>query len=244
MKVLITISLLSLFGIITSIAQDSTNKALAIKKIVQKDYYINNNGEKGDVKSSKTETYNEKGLLIEQQKFNKSGENTGKTTYEYNHDGNRVKLSSYKKDGELRYWYEFKYDGNGNQIEWLHYVAGGELLRKYVYTYDKNGNRTEEQKFNAENELQNKTVYVYEAGMPVRLDQFHPSGALTEQCFLTEDEDGNTVEKKVLLPNGTERYIKSYEYSRKDKHGNWLTKKYTRNEKLVTITERVIEYWK
>ena len=147
---------LGLKGNVKFIAR-STYKAVEKFGEIEKDY----------LSSKYTDKYDEKGNVIEENKYNADGSLRSfrpKTTYKYDENGNKIEENWYNA-GSLRYEFTYKYDEKGNKIEESWYNADGSLDAKYKSKYDEKGNEIEKnyyRYYRAEGSLSSKTTYKFE----------------------------------------------------------------------------------
>ncbi len=164
--------------------------------------------------------YDKKGNVIEGNKYESDGSLDSKNIYKYDKKGNKIEENRYKSDGSLDEKYTFKYDEKGNMIEENRCKSGGSLDKKYTYKYDNKGNMIEENRYKSDNRLESRNIYKY-------------------------DDKGNMIEDDwtYILFNGEEKITKrsyTYEY---DKHENWTKRIEFKDEFPKEITEREFEYY-
>ncbi len=130
--------------------------------------------------------YNDKGNIIEENRYNLDGSLDEKSTYQYKYDtkGNKIEKNEYNSDGSLSYkkvykydskgnliegndYYSngkldknYKYDTKGNIIEENNYIYDGSLVKKYTYKYDNKGNRIESNEYDSDGILNIKYIYI------------------------------------------------------------------------------------
>jgi len=195
---------LGLKGNVKFIAR-STYKAVEKFGEIEKDY----------LSSKYTDKYDEKGNVIEENKYNADGSLRSfrpKTTYKYDENGNKIEENWYNA-GSLRYEFTYKYDEKGNKIEESWYNADGSLDAKYKSKYDEKGNEIEKNKYYADGSLDAKYKSKY-------------------------DEKGNEIEKNYYRYYRAEGSLSSkttYKFEF-DTTGNWITLTEIFNDKPTDLT--------
>ena len=116
--------------------------------------------DKGDIFMSTFSKYNEKHQLIEKSNC-VGGVCDEKSIFTYDDKGYLIQEDKYKKD-ELSTKTLYKNDAQGNPIERLTYDAEGKLLKKITSTYDKEGNETENIVYKGDGTIAQKKNYVYQ----------------------------------------------------------------------------------
>lgn len=194
---------------------------------------INKIGEDSKDTSSR---YDEKGNLVKENIYDFNGKLSSKMTYKYDAKGNRIEAIFHNPDDSQGDYSTFKYDDLGNLIESNNYRPDGSLMGRQTYTFDHNGFLIEETSafFSQSNNFGKNDLSKY-----------------TYQY----DEKGNMVEKRwymsiISIQNGiivhkspeklTSIFIIKYEY---DSIGNWIKKSEFEDGKLISISEREIDYY-
>ena len=175
-------------------------------------------GERGEINyfNYYYKKYDDKGYIIELNKFWSDGSLKDKTTYEYDNKGNKIVSNMY--NANIGHVVVFKstheYGDNGNEIKLNRYKEGGGLY-KNSYKYNNKGNIIEDNSFKADGSLSFKIIYKYD-----------DKGNLTEEY----PENGNEEEKTTF----------KYDY---DKSNNWIERIEFKNDRPIFILEREIEYY-
>ncbi len=97
--------------------------------------------ENGIVQSHTKTKYDDKGSIIKEDMYSRTGALVGTTVYEYDEKGNNT-LSVFTYNGDERQRSVYTYDENGNLIEYVYYDEDGEGSRE-KYFYDEKGYQTE-----------------------------------------------------------------------------------------------------
>jgi hypothetical protein len=121
--------------------------------------------EKGKLQSRRNQDYlreyNSDGFLTEETFFDAQDSVTSRRTITYDNSGLLLKEELYERNGKLSSSVLYTYaDGKLQQKEMLD--AAGKLKERYAYTYYDTGWLMDEDKYNAGNQLSHKVVHVYD----------------------------------------------------------------------------------
>ena len=229
------------------------------EKIIYKYFFVDRNLEYKTLYK-----YDEDGNLIEKNNVDLKY----KTLYKYDGKGNLIEKNEYDSRGH-KYKTLYKYDEKGNLIERYKYLCLSEedyLAYNTLYKYDEEGNLIEENIHDSDGDPVTKQLYDKQ-GNRIQLNKYL-NGRLHE-CLLY-DEKGNIIEKRIYESNGDPivkmtckydekgNYVEAirtnspwgrrdrteykYEYEF-DNKGNWINRLGFKDDRLIEITEREIEYF-
>jgi len=150
--------------LIESISKDEDNKTLS-SNLYEYDQKGNRTRHDlltadGNLFMSTFSKYNDKNQLIEKSNC-VGGVCDEKSVLTYDDKGYLIQEEKYKKD-ELSTKTLYKNDAKGNPLERLTYDAEGKLLKKITSTYDKEGNETENIVYKGDGTIAQKKNYVYQ----------------------------------------------------------------------------------
>ncbi len=172
--------------------------------------------QKGDINSSITYIFNDKGNKMEENVYYK-GSLYKKITYKYDDKGKMIEENWYKPDGS-KITYNCKYDDKRNKTEMNVYDSNGILDSKHTYKFNDKGNKIE------------WNEYGYDL-----------NGGIIDSNKITYkyDEKGNKMEEDW---SGSLSYKYTYKYEY-EKNLNWIKQSQYKGDKCKTITEREITYY-
>lgn len=209
--------------------------------------------------------YDDKGNQVEDNDYYQGNLKDGygklntKRIYRYDAEGRQVGADEYKPDGTLSQKVEYKYDSAGNRIERANYTPDGKLWARSVFAYDDKGNKTECSKYNNENMLLEHYTYTYDSKGFLVLEQHvnirpkKPGDKNDEQVAMrmmdyvktyVYDDSGRMIRETDNLATFKFPFETGFQYQNYDAEGNWLKQVNTEGGKTVSITERVIDYYK
>ncbi len=173
--------------------------------------------EKGKTFQKNTYQYNEKSELTRLTGYDDRGKMAERSYYLYDNHGNLIQYTGYGEYDNRKI--NFQYNSDNKIIESLTLDLNGNFTEKLVYQYDNDKNSV-------------KKIYFDKDNKPLK----------SESCIYDNYE--NLLEITLFDANGaiTESYSFVYE---QDKINNWITQiTYTgTDKKIVSITERIIEYY-
>jgi hypothetical protein len=213
------------------------------------------NKQKGwGIESEDKYKYDDKGNLIEVNKFNTEGKFCHKWMYKYDDKGNKIYKEEYYDTGSLANKFMYKYDDKGNEIEMddLAYNCSHPNYAKYIYKCDEKGNQIEEYDYDqGKQEWYHKYTFEYDnKGNKIEINYYSytiSGGWLNEKDTCMYDDNSNKIEidKTFYSPGGsilnnkdTCKYKHDY-----DKTGNWTKETEFKNDNPQIITEREITYY-
>lgn len=101
----------------------------------KKTYYIDYEDSNGDEQLESVEKFNEKGLLIEEINYDKSGKIKKHEKYEYNSKGKLTKEIRLLPNGKKKKTIEYKYNDDGLKIMKIVYDSKDIIISKKRYDY-------------------------------------------------------------------------------------------------------------
>ena len=112
--------------------------------------------------NKETEIYDEKGALRFKSRDVRSGD-TIKGDIKHDEKGNMIEESEFYKSGVLFKKLICKYDEKGKRVEGIRYNANGDLTDKSIYKYDDKGNEIEYSDYDGKGKLRRitETSYTY-----------------------------------------------------------------------------------
>jgi len=138
----------------------------------------------------------------------------------------------------------YKYDNNNNQIERSGYI-GNNFVERWKHIYNDNNQRIKELMVDADVD---SAIYI------MRYFEYNHNGNIIREQYISYqgnkgewndffkyDENNNIVEWK-RIDNEKHESIELYEYEY-DEKGHWIKKKTLRNNILIELSKRVLEYW-
>lgn len=173
--------------------------------------------EKGKTFQKNTYQYNEKNELIRLTGYDERGKMAERSYYSYDNKGNLMQYTGYGEYDNRKI--SFQYNPENKIIESLTLDLKGNFAEKVIYQYDNNKNSVKKTYLDKDNKLLKSELCVY-------------------------DNYENLLEITLFDENGiiTESHSFSYQY---DETKNWIIQTtYTgTDKKIVSVTERVIEYY-
>lgn len=224
-------------------------------------------------------TFDKYGNIETDVQFGRAGEIFDKTSAEIDKAGNKIKETHFDAAGELKFTHVFEYDRSGNIVEFKRIEADGKVSGISRFEIDKYGRSDSNTSYNTDGTVNTTTEVSYDkTGERVGETSSTPEGGIVSRVEYkrTKRDGAETVE--TLLFNGdgklNSRYVEStdkngdvtmqgfdgdgvhvekqtWEYSKKDFHGNWtieiMTKWETKDGELVLKlrkkTVRTIAYF-
>lgn len=210
-----------------------------------------------------------RGKKVEETRITPEGIIVEQWTNKYDDKGNEIENSYLKSDGTVETRkLSFKYDKNDNLISGVHYKPDGSLFERLTFKYDKRGNRIQQKTYKSDGSLEAIWTYKYDVSNNVIEDNYYPKGILgskttykfynkikkTEIIYydtigkfsgriqIINDTKGNEIERSEFdsKDNCYDQSISKYTY---DKQGNWIKVIKFKDQKLIHIDERTIEYY-
>lgn len=173
--------------------------------------------------------------------YNPDGTLNQKVVYKYDDAGNRTVRENYTADGQLWFRSVFAFDEKGNKTECTKYNPDSVLLEHYTYSYDEHGNMVMEQHVtmrskNSEVSKEDKKKERTDLFSGMKMIDYIKTYVYDDSGLLTSQMDNIS---KFSFPFETD-----FTYENFDAAGNWLKQVSTEYGKPVSITERIIEYYK
>lgn len=134
---IVVILIFVLYVFTCDIYSQSRKKAekLGIKSVTE--IKVDYEDSKGDEVIRRVKVFDEKGNVIEEQDYDRTGKLQERITYEYNGDNDIIKEVRYRPNNKVGESFTYKYE-NGLMIERCKYDSNNRLLwkRKYVYKFN------------------------------------------------------------------------------------------------------------
>jgi hypothetical protein len=187
--------------------------------------------------------YNTLRLPVKMFTKDEKGNTFQKNTYQYNEKSELTRLTGYDDRGKMAERSYYSYDNHGNLIQ---YTGYGEYdNRKISFQYNPENKIIESLTLDLNGNFTEKIVYQYNndenSVRKIYLDK--DSKSLKSELYIY-DQYENLLEITLFDANGitTESHSFSYQY---DKMNNWIIQTtYTgTDKKIVSVTERIIEYY-
>ena len=208
--------------------------------------------------------YNDQGLMVQMDEYDKDGDFTGKEVYEYNDQGLQTDEYSYDSDGKLWSHEHMEYNEFGKPLSEL-YTYNDES-HKWEYIYNENNDCIAAIHYDNDGKEDRRSEFTYNNHHLISETNYE-DGEIWCQSELTWDGDklikykhslsnGKVIEENNPIPLSTNKNglpinaehddwgSVTYEYVTFDKKGNW-TKRYAHDPKtneVKYITEREITY--
>jgi hypothetical protein len=206
---------------------------------------------------TKSGKVSQRGFLVEEKKYDESGnltehlfyESDGsidrKYIYKYDEQGNQIERVSYDFRGRIRYKKTSEYDKFGNEIFAKELDIKTNKYNKIFFNYDTAGNLISALKYNDEGELIHKTLNEYDkSGNLIRVSYFNEQGQKYSETQFKYDSLGNKILEILLAPGSTPKY-KRFKY---DSRGNliylnagYFSQKFAYDEKDNEILEELFD---
>lgn len=224
-------------------------------------------------------TFDKYGNIESDVQFGRDGEIVDKTSSEIDKAGNKIKETHFDATGELKFTHVYEYDLNGNLVGFKRIEADGKVSGLWRFDFDKKGRSDSNTSYNTDGTVNTMTEVTYDK-LGERADETSstPEGGIVSRVeYKRTKQDGvETVETILANGDGTQnsRYLEStdkngdltvqgfdadgklvekqtWEYSKKDSHGNWTIEIMTKLEamdgelvlKLKKKTVRTIVYF-
>jgi len=188
-----------------------------------------------------TYRYDDKGNKTERYRYSLDDSIILKETYKYDEKRNMIEWNYYRSsEDSLTDRKTYKYDDNGNQIEY-NYTSflDSSFNKREVTKYDEKGNIIENITYNRDGNLVSTSVFIYNnKGNLIETKLYSSNGGLDQRKTYHYDKVGNLV--SWISFDGFDKRKCEYKF---DKKGNWIKKIEFENGKLLSITEREIEYY-
>lgn len=84
-------------------------------------------------------TYDDRGNLIQDTRYDNAGKEVSRSTYEYDEKNNKISYADYDADGNVKMWQEYQRDENGNCIKSTSFDSNGNITKSYEFGYDEDG---------------------------------------------------------------------------------------------------------
>ncbi len=98
----------------------------------------------------------------------------------YDERGNVIKEMDYDKSGKLTEIIIYEYDVDDNKIKEVHYKSNNKVFKTNTYSYKK-GLLTERKEYDENNRLISRNTYKYEDGLRTERDEYDESNRLIEK---------------------------------------------------------------
>lgn len=211
----------------------------------------------------------DKGLIVNNLKFNSKETQNDKTSYFHDSLKRIVKENYYRDKLTVQKTLVNEYDERGNKSGEIYYDKDGLLISKTSLTYNynnllinsktsnSNGGLDVEISRNYDKDNRLTSIVTYEAFEDSNIKEefkydesnnriswkITKNGKTVSNTLYSYDEKSNLLSETLSDGNGTVLNLKTFEYTY-DKHSNWITRKTTTNNTKAFLTTRKIEYFK
>ena len=193
--------------------------------------------------------YNNNGFIIDQYRYYRNGELSGKIHYVRNENNQKIEFIDYNyvngKFGEMKKHYSNSYIYSKNKLtEKSTNINTGKLYSTSIYNYNDGGKMIGffTEYFNNGHKI--KQEYIYDAENYLIQIITYNNGKRNNGPTFINDAKGNVIETNTYKTVGNSikkvRLIHKYTYDHND---NWIEKITYRNENPEIITIREIEYY-
>lgn len=199
---------------------------------------VENFGEvkKGEIMSSSTTFYNEKGFKT---RYNyESNYGKSKSTYEYDDSGLLTKVTVKNENDEHRIFL-YKYDDVDRVSNILRYESDGALINENKFTYDRKGNVIEDTTYDKNKEVVEKIKKKYDRNGRLK-EIIFPSVKTVHKH--TKDGMIDSV-TSYYLDTGKIENVYKYDYIAKDDKNNLVKEIMYLNDSPLSVTETKIKYY-
>lgn len=171
--------------------------------------------------------YDEHGNVLEDNKFDSSGDEGGKIIYRYDDKNRRIREETFDADGNLEEKLTFEYDADGNVARsFVHYLDDSKDTIDYQYNSD--GKLTSKIWKNDEGETERIEKFVYDGDLLISEEIIEEGEQVMKNVF-AYDEQGKMTGAE--FSNEEEDYTTAHDY---DDNGNLVkVLKYDADEKLI-----------
>lgn len=210
----------------------------------------------------------DKGVKVNNLKFNSQEIQNDKTTYfydsvkritkenyyrdkptvqktlvnEYDERGNKSKEIYYDKDGLLIYKTSLTYNYDNLLINSKTFNADGDLEVETSRNYDNENRLTSNITYEAFEDSNNKEEFEYDDRNNTISWKISKNGKTISYTIYTYDDKSNLISETLHNEAGTVLNLKNIEYTY-DKNSNWITRKTTTNKNKSFLTTRKIDYF-
>lgn len=234
------VSLISFLGILAQKTDLKDSKLKGRVKSITRISYSQEPGEERRFKVKSSETYNEKGYLVEYSSYDMpSGPSSFYITRKYDAKGFILVDSSFGEHHNFLNKALYKYDQKGNKIEYKEFDDKGSVNFTNKFTFDNRGNMLSFTQYTADGKIKFIIKYSYDLlGNMTALSNYKPDGTLNGQYTYTFDKNGNMVSERSNNPGLKEQY---YTVSTFDKEGNVLTSEKFSSSKVL-LEKTIFDY--
>ena len=181
--------------------------------------------------------------------------------YEYKYDMHGNLIEKFNSDGSDEFKYDnrnnllekkhnigswsYRYDDENNQIERTGYI-GDNFVERWKHIYDENNRRIKELMVdeNVDTVIYIMRHFEFDRNQNVIRQQYvsYEGNRGEWNDFFKYNDNNDRIEWKRVDNDGHEEK-EEYEY-KYDNEANWIERKTYRNNQLIELTKREIEYWK
>jgi hypothetical protein len=228
-------------------------------EIIEDTWGFNNTLVKYDEKGNWTEysSYKPDGtnIRLEVMKYDREGNFLGMDVYNYgniehrrvfttDNNGNIITMLHFDANDSLFANFFYRYNENDYEIEAYRYTSTDSLIYKTVSNYDKNGKLIESLNYGADEHLTSKTLYQYDnLGNRIESATYNSDENLLERTINQYNEQGLVIEVNIFNSKDNSNTKTIYKYEKYDKNGNWIERIEYKDDVVVKISERQIEYY-
>lgn len=160
-------------------------------------------------------------------------------------DTNPIEMADYNEAGNMVLKVKYKYDVSHNRIEETLYNMPGERSNSTTsYKYDNKGNNIECLVVNTnDSQIISKTIFTYDTRGYIKDESLIEHDTLFHRLSFLYDTLGNRTSITAYYSHHALRYKDQFEY-KYDPTGNWIYMRYYRDDSLISICSRSIEYYR
>jgi hypothetical protein len=177
------------------------------------------------------------GRQSEVEEYLPSGKLTQRVTYVYDDKGNRTERNNYSPDGKLWSRSTFTYDAKGQRIECTKFNSTGNMTEHFSYSYDAKGYQIMEQHITLSDKKKSDQNNAREA--TTATDRM-----MNYVKTFRFDDSGKVISEMDNMGRFSQPFETFFRYAEYDSAGNWLLREDVEQEKIVSTTRRIIEYYK
>jgi len=212
-------------------------------------YYnvISENPDSLEYDSKNKSYYDKNGFFTKQESYYFENKVDGYSECEYDENYLLKAIKYYDFDGEFEGRYSFKYYEDGTKKSSILYGSDDSKINKTYYEYDKNGNIIEERTtefWSGEEAPDYNITFKYNDDNQLIEKEYNDENPeyYTKHAY-TYDNKGYLIKQKMYNIHLEHIKTMKYSYSDFDEKNNWTKSLTYKNDSLVTIDFREIEYY-
>lgn len=215
-----------------------------IETLIEYRYSLNEN-QKRQLKIEIVEKYNQSGNQVENSLNVLPSSSPSVTTFKYKYDKNVFPIECLKilSDGKFFTKTIMKYDELGNRVYSQESNNEGRITETILNKFDRRKKVIEEKKLDYNNRESMRTLYKYDNDGYEIENELYFDGRTSGKTLNKIDQFGNPILCTSYDAQGYEsgRIKITYKY---DKIGNWTKRIRWKNDSVIAIAERQINYYK